>query len=172
MADPCQFPDGVSMVKVMAHRFDNGLIRDAVIVPHEPAENIVSQPILTLKFVVKSLMEDVYVARQPIFDKNKHIYAYELLFRDGTANHVPDIDGDEATTTLLANTFFTIGMDTLAGGRKLFINYTQNLLEKKIPLLLPKETTVIEILEDVKPNARVDRCLRANGCGRLYHCPG
>jgi c-di-GMP-related signal transduction protein len=104
-------------------------------------------------------MEDVYVARQPIFDKNKHIYAYELLFRDGTANHVPDIGGDEATTTLLANTFFTIGMDTLAGGRKLFINYTQNLLEKKIPLLLPKETTVIEILEDVKPcPALIDAC--------------
>jgi hypothetical protein len=128
------------MVKVMAHRFDNGLIRDAVIVPHEPAENIgLSQPILMLKFVVKSLMEDVYVARQPIFDKNKHIYAYELLFRNGTANHVPDIDGDEATTTLLANTFFTIGMDTLAGGRKLFINYTQNLLEKKIPSCCPKK---------------------------------
>mgnify|MGYP003563554486 CR=1 FL=1 len=104
-------------------------------------------------------MEDVYVARQPIFDKNKHIYAYELLFRDGTANHVPDIGGDEATTTLLANTFFTIGMDTLAGGRKLFINYTQNLLEKKIPLLLSKETTVIEILEDVKPcPALIDAC--------------
>ncbi len=96
-------------------------------------------------------MDNVYVARQPIFDKNRSIYAYELLFRDGTANYVPDIDGDVATTTLLANTFFTIGLDTLAGGRKSFINFTQNLLEKKIPLLLPKETTVIEILEDVRP---------------------
>ena len=102
--------------------------------------------------MVETLMEIVYVARQPIFDKNKNIYAYELLFRDGTANYVPDIDGDVATTTLLANTFFTIGMDTLAGGRKSFINFTQNLLEKKVPLLLPKETTVIEILEDVKPS--------------------
>lgn len=96
-------------------------------------------------------MQNVYVARQPIFDKNKSIYAYELLFRDGTANYVPDIDGDVATTTLLANTFFTIGMDTLAGGRKSFINFTQNLLEKKVPLLLPKDATVIEILEDVRP---------------------
>lgn len=116
--------------------------------------------------VVKPHMDDVYVARQPIFDKNKHIYAYELLFRNGAANYVPDIDGDEATTTLLANTFFTIGMDTLAGGRKLFINYTQNLLEKKVPLLLPKETTVIEILEDVNPcPALIDSCaqMAANG---------
>jgi EAL and modified HD-GYP domain-containing signal transduction protein len=97
-------------------------------------------------------MEDVYVARQPIFDKNKKIYGYELLFRDGTANYVPDIDGDVATKTLLANTFFTIGMDMVAGGRKSFINFTQSLLEKKVPLLLPRESTVIEILEDAKPS--------------------
>ncbi len=104
-------------------------------------------------------MENVYVARQPIFDKNKKIFAYELLFRDGTANYVPDIDGDVATTNLLANTFFTIGIDTLAGGRKAFINFTQNLLEKRVPLLLPKETTVIEILEDVKPDpVLIDAC--------------
>jgi EAL and modified HD-GYP domain-containing signal transduction protein len=104
-------------------------------------------------------MENVYVARQPIFDKNKNIFAYELLFRDGTDNYVPDIDGDVATTSLLANTFFSIGIDTLAGGRKSFINFTQNLLEKKVPLLLPKETTVIEILEDVKPDpALIDAC--------------
>lgn len=94
-------------------------------------------------------MEAVYVARQPIFDKEKNIYAYELLFRNGTQNYIPDIDGDEATTSLLSNTFFTIGMKALASGKKTFINFTQNLLEKKVPLLLPKETTVIEILEDV-----------------------
>jgi EAL and modified HD-GYP domain-containing signal transduction protein len=111
-------------------------------------------------------MQDVYVARQPIFDKNKHIYAYELLFRDGTANHIPDIDGDVATTALLANTFFTIGMDTLAGGRKSFINFTQNLLEKKVPLLLPKETTVVEILEDVKPGpALIEACTQIAASG-------
>ncbi|WP_372677327.1 EAL and HDOD domain-containing protein [Desulfosarcina sp.] len=104
-------------------------------------------------------MENVYVARQPIFDKNKKIFAYELLFRDGTANYVPDIDGDVATTNLLANTFFTIGIDTLAGGRKAFINFTQNLLEKRVPLLLPKATTVIEILEDVEPDpVLIDAC--------------
>ncbi len=37
-------------------------------------------------------MEDVYVARQPIFDRNKKIYAYELLFRDGAANYMPALD--------------------------------------------------------------------------------
>jgi len=111
-------------------------------------------------------MDDVYVARQPIFDANRAIYAYELLFRNGTANYVPDIDGDVATTTLLANTFFTIGMDSLAGGRRAFINFTQNLLEKRVPLLLPKEITVVEILEDVQPGpALIDACSQLKMAG-------
>lgn len=100
-------------------------------------------------------MNTVYVARQPIFDQHKNIYAYELLFRDGAINHMPDVDGDVATTALLTNTLFTIGMDTLVRGHKSFINFTQNLLERRVPLLLPKETTVIEVLENVKPDSRV-----------------
>ncbi len=104
-------------------------------------------------------MEVVYVARQPIFDKEKSIYAYELLFRNGTQNYIPDIDGDVATTSLLSNTFFTIGMNALTAGKKTFINFTQNLIEQKIPLLLPKETTVIEILEDVHATpVLIDAC--------------
>jgi len=98
---------------------------------------------------------DVYVARQPIFDVKKNIYAYELLFRDGTPNYVSNIDGDTATEKVLANSFFTIGMDTIVGGKKAFINFTQNLLVQKIPLLLPKTQTVVEILEDVVPEPEV-----------------
>ncbi len=111
-------------------------------------------------------MKEVFVARQPIFDRNQKIHAYELLFRDGMADCAPDIDGDAATTQLLAGTFFAIGMENLIGGKKAFINFTQNLLEKRIPLLLPKATTVIEILETVKPGpALIAACadMAANG---------
>lgn len=94
---------------------------------------------------------DAYVARQPIFNRSRRLFGYELLFRDGTARYVPDIDGDVATNTVLANTFFVIGMDTMLGGNKSFINFTQNLLTRKVPLLLPKATTVVEILENVTP---------------------
>ena len=94
---------------------------------------------------------DAYVARQPIFNQRKQIFGYELLFRDGTAKYVPGIDGDVATSTVLSNTFFVIGMDNMLGGNKSFINFTQNMLIKKVPLLLPRETTIVEILEDVEP---------------------
>jgi c-di-GMP-related signal transduction protein len=94
---------------------------------------------------------EAYVARQPILDRHKKIVAYELLFRDGNAAFMPDIDGDEATHTVLSNAFLAIGLDTLIGNKKAFINFTENLLKRKIPMLLPKESVVIEILEDVNP---------------------
>lgn len=94
---------------------------------------------------------DAYVARQPIFNLKKKIYGYELLFRNSMAKYVPGIDGDEATSTVLGNSLFNIGMDKLIGKKKSFINFTQNLLIKKVPLLLPKSETVVEILEDVEP---------------------
>lgn len=98
---------------------------------------------------------DVYVARQPIFDQYKNVYAYELLFRDGSANFAPGIDGDVATNTVLANSILNIGMDVIAGGKKSFINFTRNLLIDKVPLLLSKENVVVEILEDVEAEEEV-----------------
>lgn len=98
---------------------------------------------------------DAHVARQPILTRRKKIAGYELLFRDETAKYVPGIDGDVATSTVLDNSFFTIGMDELLGGKKSFINFTESLLLQKVPMLLPKESTVIEILEDIEPTAEL-----------------
>lgn len=61
----------------------------------------------------------IYVARQPIFDSRQSLFAYELLFRDGFSNMVPDIDGDIATSTLLLNSFLGIGLGRYRG-RSLF----------------------------------------------------
>jgi c-di-GMP-related signal transduction protein len=97
----------------------------------------------------------VYVARQPIFKKNKKLYGYELLFRGGMSNVFPDIDGDTATSKLLSNSFFNIGIDQLTGGKIAFINFTQDLLIRKIPMMFPIENMMVEILEDVSPNKEV-----------------
>ncbi len=98
---------------------------------------------------------EVYVARQPIFNDKKEIFGYELLFRDGMDNFFPDIDGDTATSKLLSNSFFTIGIENITGSKTAFINFTQSLLEKRIPMMFPKEHMVVEVLEDVEPEAEV-----------------
>ena len=94
---------------------------------------------------------DAYVARQPIFNKDMQIYAYELLFCDGTEKYLPEMDGDIATSQVIRNSVINIGMNEICAGKKSFINFTANLLIKQIPLLLSKENIVVEILEDVEP---------------------
>jgi c-di-GMP-related signal transduction protein len=98
---------------------------------------------------------EIYVARQPIFNKDKKLYGYELLFRDGFSNAFPDIDDDTATSKLLSNSFFSIGMNQLTSGKTAFINFPQRLLLNKMPLMFPSEKMIVEILEDVDPNEQV-----------------
>ncbi len=100
---------------------------------------------------------NVYVARQPIFDRKKNIAAYELLFRDGMSNAFPDIDGDVATSKLLTRSFLNIGIEQLTGGKKAFINFTEDLLLKKVPTMFPNEEVVVEVLEDVTATDAVVR---------------
>ncbi|MBF0506701.1 MAG: HDOD domain-containing protein [Nitrospirae bacterium] len=109
---------------------------------------------------------DTYIARQPIFDREKHLFAYELLFRDGLSNFFPQIDGDTATSKVLSSSFLSIGMETITGGKRAFINFTHNLLMSEIPFMFPRETTVVEILEDVKPDpAVIETCRRLSSEG-------
>lgn len=96
-------------------------------------------------------MVNVFVARQPILDRDQHTVGYELLFRDGLENSFPDLDGDTATFRLLSNTFFAMGIEDVMDNRPVFINFPQALIEKKIPLFFPNSKMVIEILEDVAP---------------------
>jgi EAL and modified HD-GYP domain-containing signal transduction protein len=103
---------------------------------------------------------DVYVARQPIFRRDKRLYAYELLFRDNLTNIFPDIDGDSATSKLLFNSFLTIGMEKICGRKKAFINFTEDMLVKRVPLMFSKDKIVVEILEDVEPEVEVINACR------------
>lgn len=96
-----------------------------------------------------------YVARQPIFNRSQEVIAYELLHRSGPENYYTSLNGDLATAEVISNSFLLIGMDTLTRGKKAYINFTRALLEKKVPTLLPKESTVIEILEDVEPDDKI-----------------
>ena len=71
---------------------------------------------------------DVFVARQPIFDTQKRVYAYELLFRGGLENFCPVGDPNRAAAEVLQATWLTFGLSALVGERKAFTNFTRDLL--------------------------------------------
>ncbi|TBL79510.1 EAL and HDOD domain-containing protein [Paenibacillus thalictri] len=103
---------------------------------------------------------EVYAARQPIFDRNMNTYGYELLYRRSSNNYYEGNDDQQATAELINNAFLVIQLNDLTGGTKAFINFSEELLVNEIPLLLPKDSIVVEILERVKPTADVIRACR------------
>ncbi len=98
---------------------------------------------------------DVHVARQPIFDRQRRIYGYELLYRSSLRNSFDGTDDDEATVSLINDTFLTFGFNELVDHSSGFINFSENLLQSDLIYVLPKEQVVIEVLERVNPTAEV-----------------
>ena len=92
---------------------------------------------------------DIFVARQPIFDTRQNVYGYELLYRSGSGNTYQGSDGNQASLSVIRNTFLMLGSEALTGRKKAFINFTKELLVSGIALSLPHDQTVVEILEDV-----------------------
>ena len=96
-----------------------------------------------------------YAARQPILDKSKNLFAYELLFRDSIDNVFPDIDGDEATSKMVEASQFNMGISEFTGNKPAFINFTLETLEQGYPEMLSPEEVVVEVLETVKPGKKL-----------------
>lgn len=102
-----------------------------------------------------------YVARQPILDINQACVGYELLFRDGPNNAFPNIDADQATSRIIADSQFNLSLEDLTGNYPAFINFPELSLLKRLPELLPPEQIVIEILETVAPSEKLASVLAA-----------
>ncbi|MFT7128931.1 MAG: EAL and modified HD-GYP domain-containing signal transduction protein [Gammaproteobacteria bacterium] len=92
-------------------------------------------------------MSTALLARQPIYDVNINITAYELLFRSDDMNRANVIDGDSATSDVILNAFTELPIDEILNHKPAYINFTRNLLDS--PPLIDNQQLVIEILEDI-----------------------
>jgi EAL and modified HD-GYP domain-containing signal transduction protein len=109
---------------------------------------------------------DTFIARQPIFDREMRVCAYELLFRSGPVDYFDSPDPDVATSKVIVDTLVLPGLRVLTGGRPAYINVTREVLLQDWVSVLPASSTVVEILEAVVPDSEVvEACRRLKGKG-------
>jgi len=93
--------------------------------------------------------EKVYLARQPILDQDRKTFAYELLFRSGATGGAVINDATQATARVLVNALNSMGVASLVGKSKAFINCDRKMLLENNFEPLDPNVFVLEILEDV-----------------------
>ncbi|MGB5824540.1 MAG: hypothetical protein WBH44_10750, partial [Proteocatella sp.] len=92
---------------------------------------------------------DVYIARQPIFDKDKILFGYELLYRKNSENRFSgDIDGTQATCAVLSDAITVFGLENLTNGRPAFVKFTRDLMMDEFALFANPEDVIVEIFQD------------------------
>ncbi|OLQ89364.1 histidine kinase [Vibrio panuliri] len=106
-------------------------------------------------------MKNTYVARQPILNARRQTLGYELLFRDGEHNAYPaHIESNRATYRLIAENFLGIGTNPVIAHSRCFVNFPYQSLVRRLPLALPKEKIVIEVLETCEPTDELYEAIR------------
>ena len=97
---------------------------------------------------MESANEQVFLARQPIFDRQKRAVGYELLFRAPRGFQGP-ASTDQEDAALISEAVLAFGLDTLTYGRLAFIKVTRSLLLAGLPPALPARQVVFELPNDV-----------------------
>ncbi|CAD6508243.1 EAL and HDOD domain-containing protein [Paraburkholderia metrosideri] len=106
-----------------------------------------------------SITQFVYLGRQPILDRDGALNAYELLFRAGAHNYAEISDDAQATAQVVARTIGGIGVPSVLGHHRGFVNMDRALLFNDIVHLMPPDRFVLEILETVRFDAHLARRL-------------
>ncbi|SEL14387.1 EAL and modified HD-GYP domain-containing signal transduction protein [Colwellia chukchiensis] len=111
-------------------------------------------------------MQNCYLARQAILDRNNQTVGYELLFRDSPENKFPEIDQDIASSKLIIQNHFQGDIQAVSLGKLAFINFTEKCLVEKYPLMFDKSTIVIELVGHKTPTQHLLKIVK------FYHDKG
>jgi c-di-GMP-related signal transduction protein len=96
---------------------------------------------------------DTFLARQPIFDHRRRVFAYELLFRSGPQNYFLPQDSTPPSAEVISTGM--LGVPELTDGKIAFMNFTRETLLADFASILSPEEVIIELLEPVPPDAEV-----------------
>jgi EAL and modified HD-GYP domain-containing signal transduction protein len=95
-------------------------------------------------------VDEMYVARQPIFTSNMKVYGYELLCRTNRKSHMYTGSNSNRATATVMNELFELGLDKLVGSKKAFVNFDYEFIMSDLIELIHPDELVIEVLEGIK----------------------
>ncbi len=98
------------------------------------------------------------LARQPIFNGNMQVVAYELLCRNSNLKFITSADGDAASSQVLLNAFTELSIEQVVGKHKAYVNFTRTLLDSPPPF--NRQKLVIEVLEGQQIDASMLHSLK------------
>ena len=99
----------------------------------------------------------MFIARQPIFNRDLNVYGYELLFRLTSDSKVfGDIDSKKATAAVIQG-LFESGIEKIVEDKKAFINFDENLIYSDVMNLISNKKLVIELLENIELKDKLNK---------------
>ena len=99
-------------------------------------------------------MEESILARKPVLNLNKNVVAYEIIFKNSYGDKITP-DNIDATAQEISNDVEFIEETNLSNGKKIFMNFTKDLLKNEIVDFLAKDNLGIEISEDIDYDANI-----------------
>jgi EAL and modified HD-GYP domain-containing signal transduction protein len=93
---------------------------------------------------------EVFIGRQPIFDRGQRVVGYEILFRAEDRNQARVLDAETATATVVLNALTEIGLERIVGPHVAWINLPRESVLSGIATMLPPAVAGFEILEGQK----------------------
>lgn len=115
-------------------------------------------------------MSEVFIGRQPILDRDMHVFAYELQFNQGLN---PNKDTLQATEELIKQTEGDIGFQAIVGDHNAMLQLPKELIKKEaLPYFEADKQLVLEIPNNVTKDVNVLRNLKelkADGTSIALH---
>jgi len=106
-------------------------------------------------FNAPGFVNQFFLARQPILNREQRLVAYELLYRSaGQAAGAEFSDGTSATASVIAHAN-ELGMQQVVGDQLAFVNVDAAGLMSDFIAFLPPEKVILEVLETVDPTPEV-----------------
>lgn len=112
--------------------------------------------------------DKIFLGRQPIVDRTRSTFGFELFHRDSPGQATLFEDPDDATRAVMERTLMQWGMERIVGDRFGFINASPSLFRRNLHRAMPPEGIIFEICENEPlDDMTMDAIRRARSAG--YH---